>query len=102
MSTYKISDFFNTGVEDQKLIIHHAEGCQTLDFGDAPNLPRQTEILTAMKVLGIDLTKIFGLQYGGKKKYTLYPTSNTPLLTQSEINICGIRVKITEAEPVIR
>jgi hypothetical protein len=73
-----------------------------MDFGEAPILPRQIEVLTAMKILGVDITKIYGLQYGGKNKYTLYPCGNTPLLSQSEMLICGHRVTITETAPIIR
>ncbi|KAL3873027.1 hypothetical protein ACJMK2_036189 [Sinanodonta woodiana] len=83
MSHFKVSDFFNTVVENQTLIIHHAEGCQTLDFGDAKSLPRQTEVLTSLKVLGIDISRIYGLQYGGKNKYTLYPFNKEPVLNQT-------------------
>ncbi|KAL3866347.1 hypothetical protein ACJMK2_043652 [Sinanodonta woodiana] len=70
---YKVSEFFNTSLEEengeQKLVIYHMEGCQTLDFSEATTLPRQTEVLTALKVLGAYFTDVYGLQCGGRNKY---------------------------------
>ncbi|KAL3857477.1 hypothetical protein ACJMK2_012145 [Sinanodonta woodiana] len=106
MTNYKIGDFFNTRVVGEpgahKLVIYQVEGCQTLDFGGAATLPRQTEVLTAIKVLGIDIEQIYGLQYGGRNKYTLYTKSMRILLKQEELTINGHIVKIYNTEPIIR
>jgi len=102
MGTFKVSDYFNTMVEDNKLIIHHKEGCQTLVFGESQSLPRQTEVITALNVWGVDINLIYGLQYGGSNRYILYPFYNTPILNQSEIFICGTRVKVYLTPPMIR
>ena len=103
---YAVSDFFNTRVEEnngtKKLFIYHAEGCQTLDFGETQNLPRQSEVLTALKVLGVDMQTILALQYGGRNKYTLYPRSNMPVLTAEKITINGHLVEVSLADPIVR
>ena len=52
---FKVTDFFNTAIDDQFLHICHHEGCQTLDFGDAQVLPRQTEVRTSLKVMGVEI-----------------------------------------------
>ncbi|KAL3891212.1 hypothetical protein ACJMK2_003475 [Sinanodonta woodiana] len=102
MSHFKVSDFFNTVVDKQTFIIYHAEGCQTLDFGVAKSLPRQTKVLTSLKVLGVDINTIYGLQYGGRNKYTLYPLGKNPILGMNEVTICGLKVAVRSADPIIR
>ena len=100
---FKVSDFFNTATEDQWMYIHHYEGCQTLDFGSAPVLPRQTEVLTALRILGVEIEDIMGLQYAGKNKYTLYPSNlGNSVLEETEIEICGHKVEIRMADPMVR
>ncbi|KAL3832259.1 hypothetical protein ACJMK2_023920 [Sinanodonta woodiana] len=103
MGKFKVSDFFNTTTDDNQLYIHHYEGCQTLDFGSAKALPRQTEVLTSLKIMGIDIDEIMGLQYAGPNKYTLYPSNmGAYVLDAEEMEICGIKVVIRMADPIVR
>ncbi|KAK3584103.1 hypothetical protein CHS0354_021166, partial [Potamilus streckersoni] len=54
------------GWQDQKILIaYHLEGCQTLNFGDTLKCPHQADILTALRLLGINIEKIDGIQKGG-------------------------------------
>ncbi|KAL3836129.1 hypothetical protein ACJMK2_021580 [Sinanodonta woodiana] len=100
---FKVSDYFNTTTEDDWMYIHHYEGCLTLDFVNAPALPRQTEILTALKILGVDIEDIMSLQYAGINKYTLYPSDlGTRVIEDDEIEICGHKVEVRPADPMVR
>ncbi|KAL3889318.1 hypothetical protein ACJMK2_001662 [Sinanodonta woodiana] len=103
MGRFKVGDFFNTSTDDNLLYIHHYEGCQTLDFGSAKALPRQTEVLTSLKIMGIDIDEIMGLQYAGPNKYTLYPSNmGAEVLQEEEMVICGLKVAIRMADPIVR
>ncbi|KAL3842763.1 hypothetical protein ACJMK2_020749 [Sinanodonta woodiana] len=103
MGKYKVSDYFNTTTEDNLMHIHHYEGCQTLDFGGAKALPRQTEVLTSLKIMGIDTEEILGLQYAGTNKYTLYPKDmGAYVLESEEMEICGVKVAVRMADPMVR
>ncbi|KAL3863417.1 hypothetical protein ACJMK2_005174 [Sinanodonta woodiana] len=100
---FKVSDYFNTTTEDDWMYIPHYEGCLTLDFGNAPALPRQTEVLTALKILGVDIEDIMGLQYAGINKYTLYPSDlGNRVIEDGEIEICGHKVEVRPADPMVR
>ncbi|KAL3832257.1 hypothetical protein ACJMK2_023917 [Sinanodonta woodiana] len=103
MGKFKVSDFFNTTTDDNLMYIYHYEGCQMLDFGSAKALPRQTEVLTSLKIMGIDIDEIMGLQYAGPNKYTLYPSNmGVHVLEAEEMEICGIKVAIRMADPIVR
>ncbi|KAL3868123.1 hypothetical protein ACJMK2_040959 [Sinanodonta woodiana] len=94
MAQFKISHLFNTLVEGEP-------GNQKFyTYGGMPDLGKQ--ILSAMKILGIDISQIYGLQYGGRNKYILYPNTNTPLINLSELRINGQSVMISEIEPIVR
>ncbi|KAL3884944.1 hypothetical protein ACJMK2_025043 [Sinanodonta woodiana] len=100
---YKVSDYFNTTADEHLMYIHHYEGCQTLDLGSAKTLPRQTEVLTSLKILGVDVKDIMGLQYAGTNKYTLYPSNRGAyVLEGDEMEICGLKVAIRMADPMVR
>ncbi|KAL3886425.1 hypothetical protein ACJMK2_026417 [Sinanodonta woodiana] len=100
---FKVSDYFNITTEGDWIYIYHYEGCLTLDFVNSPALPRQTEVLTALKILGVDIDDTMGLQYAGINKYTLYPSNlETRVIEDDEIEICGHKVEVRPADPMVR
>ena len=53
--------------------------------------------------MGVEIESIMGLQYAGRNKYTVYPSNQGEyVLEQSEMEICGHKVQIRVADPIVR
>lgn len=98
-----IEKYFLTKKEQNGLYAYHAKGCQIIDFGETASCPGQADILTAMKIKGINVEQIVGLQNMGRNRYMLYPKNpENPILEDEEFMVKDSKGIILQPSPIFR